>query len=258
MERPLVSIITPSYNSEKYIAETILSVQGQTYLQWELIIVDDGSVDQTEQIVLGFVKNDPRINFVRLLNNSGAGVARNHGLGLATGRFISFLDSDDLWRPLKLERQVNFLLSSHSPFTFCYYDCINEQGKPVGKRITAPRELSYRQLFYCNYVGNLTGIYDADYFGKIPISSQRKRQDWIVWLTILKKVKKAQPVQESLALYRTRENSISSFKWSLLGHNYSIYRSYHKMNVVFSLAAMVGFLFTQLLIKPWYVERLKA
>jgi len=258
MERPLVSIITPAYNSQQFIAETILSVQNQSYSNWEMIIVDDCSSDATEQIVLGFSMADPRIKLHKLQRNSGAGVARDLGITVAEGRFIAFLDSDDLWKPLKLERQVNFLLANHLPFTFCYYDCINEQGMALGKRITAPKELSYRQLFFCNFVGNLTGIYDVDYFGKIPVSSNRKRQDWIVWLTILKKVKTAQPVQESLALYRIRENSISSSKWSLLSHNYSVYRSYHKLNVLLSLIAMIGFLFTQLLIKPRYVETLKA
>jgi teichuronic acid biosynthesis glycosyltransferase TuaG len=112
-------------------------------------------------------------------------------------------------------------------------------------------------LFLCNYVGNLTGIYDVNHFGKIAISSIRKRQDWMVWLTILKKIKTAYPVTESLAFYRIRQNSISSSKTALLKHNYSVYRKFHQLNILTSLICMIGFLFTQLIIKPTYIKRIK-
>lgn len=141
-------------------------------------------------------------------------------------------------------------------FTFSFYDFIDEVGYSLNKRVEAPKNLSYLQLFLCNYVGNLTGIYEKDYFGKIAISSTRKRQDWMVWLTILKKVKKAKPVPESLALYRIRDNSLSASKIDLLKHNFSVYRSFHGFSYVSSLFIMVGFLFTQLLIKPRYVKKI--
>jgi glycosyltransferase involved in cell wall biosynthesis len=253
----LVSIITPTFNSEKFIAETILSVQKQTYANWEMILVDDCSTDKTKEIISHFIKDDARIKFIKLQKNSGAGVARNLAVQMAKGRFIAFLDSDDLWKPLKLEKQVAFLLSNNFPFTFSFYDCINEEGKYLNKRIESPQKLSYTQLFFCNFVGNLTGIYDVDCFGKIPISNLRKRQDWMVWLTILKKIKTAKPVAESLALYRVRQDSISSSKWSLLKHNYSVYRQFHKFNIVLSLCCMMVFLFTQLIIKPRYIKKIK-
>lgn len=255
METALISIITPSFNSDKFIAETIQSVQNQTYQNWEMIIADDCSTDTTVSIIKQFVKNDNRIRFFQLGKNSGAGIARELALSKAKGDYISFLDADDLWKPLKLEKQLQFLKDNKIHFTFSFYDCIDEEGNSLNKRVEAPKILSYRQLFFCNYVGNLTGIYEVNYFGKIAISSTRKRQDWIVWLTILKKIKKAKPVPESLAFYRIRDNSLSASKVDLLKHNFAVYRMFHGFNYVSSMFIMIGFLFTQLLIKPRYIKK---
>ena len=254
MENPLVSIITPTFNSEKFIEKTIQSVQNQTYINWEMILVDDCSCDKTVLIITNFAAFDSRIQFFQLEKNSGTGVARNYALAKAKGNYIAFLDSDDLWKSEKLEKQINFLLKNKLPFTFSFYECIDEAGKLLNKRVEAPTNLSYRQLFFCNYIGNLTGIYDANYFGKITISSIRKRQDWMLWLTILKKTKKAQAIAESLAYYRIRENSISASKSDLLKHNFAVYRTFHGFNLVGAIACMIGFLFTQLLIKPRYIK----
>lgn len=256
MENILVSIIIPTFNSEKFIAETIQSIQTQTLTNWEVIIVDDGSSDKTVSVIFEIAQLDKRIQFFQIEKNSGAGIARNLALNQAKGRYIAFLDSDDLWKPTKLEKQINFMSKNDLPFTFSFYDCIDEEGKPLKKRVESPRKLSYKQLFYCNYVGNLTGIYDVDYFGKIPISPIRKRQDWTLWLTILKKIKTAQPIPESLAFYRVRQNSISASKFDLLKHNFNVYRTFHGFNLLVSLVCMIGFLFTQLIIKPTYIKRL--
>ena len=256
MEKSLVSVITPSFNSEKFIVETIQSVQNQTHQNWEMIIVDDCSKDQTVSIIEQFVSNDNRIRSFRLDKNSGAGIARETALSKAQGDYIAFLDADDLWKPLKLERQLQFLKENNAPFTFSFYDCIDEVGNQLNKRVEAPVNLSYRQLFFCNYVGNLTGIYETNYFGKIAISSNRKRQDWMMWLTILKKIKEAKPVPESLAIYRIRDNSLSASKVDLLKHNFAVYRSFHGFNYVSSLFIMIGFLFTQLVIKPHYIKKI--
>ena len=256
MENILVSIIIPTFNSEKFIAETIQSIQAQTFTNWELIIVDDGSSDKTVSIISKIAQSDERIQFFQFEENSGAGIARNLALSKANGRYIAFLDSDDLWKPSKLEKQIKFMTKNDLPFTFSFYDCIDEEGKLLNKRVESPRKLSYKQLFYCNYIGNLTGIYDVDYFEKIPISPIRKRQDWILWLTILKKIKTAQPTPESLAFYRVRQNSISASKFDLLKHNFNVYRTFHGFNLVVSLVCMIGFLFTQLIIKPTHIKRL--
>jgi hypothetical protein len=118
-------------------------------------------------------------------------------------------------------------------------------------------KLNYWQLFFCNYIGNLTGIYDTQFFGKIPISSIRKRQDWMVWLTVLKKLRNAQVIPESLAFYRVRRDSISSSKWRLIQHNFAVYRQFHKLNVFVSLCCLAVFLFTQLIVKPSYIKKQK-
>lgn len=251
MESALVSVIIPTFNSEKYISDTIISVQNQTYQNWEMLLVDDGSTDETKTIIITFL-TDKRVQFYPLEKNSGTGVARNFALAKANGKYISFLDADDLWKPEKLEKQIAFMQTNELPFTFSFYDCIDEQGNSLNKRVEAPRNLSYRQLFFCNYVGNLTGIYDVDYFGKISISSIRKRQDWMHWLTILKKIKTAKPVPESLAFYRIRENSLSTSKIALIQYNFAVYRQFHGFNLVVSSLCMIGFLFTQLVIKQRY------
>lgn len=258
METPLVSIITPAFDSEKFISETILSVQNQTYKNWEMIIVDDCSSDKTVSIVSDFAKSDIRIQFFQFQKNSGTGIARNYALSKAKGDYVSFLDSDDLWKPEKLEKQIDFLLKNKLAFTFSFYECIDEAGKSLNNKVEAPINLSYKQLFFCNYIGNLTGIYDVNYFGKIAISPTRKRQDWMLWLTILKKIKIAHAIPKSLAYYRIRENSISASKVDLLKHNFAVYRTFHRFNFVVALVCMIGFLFTQIIIKPRYIKRIIA
>ena len=254
MEKPLVSIITPAFNSEKFIAETIRSVLNQTYENWEMIVVDDCSTDNTIAVINEFIHLDSRIQLFQLDKNSGTGIARNTALCKAKGRYVAFLDADDLWKPIKLEKQMDFLKANNLPFTFSFYECIDEEGDSLNKTVEAPINLSYRQLFFCNYVGNLTGIYDVNFFGKIAISPLRKRQDWTHWLTILKKITNAQAVPESLAFYRIRQNSISASKFDLIKHNFAVYRNFHGYNLGVSLLCMVGFLFTQLLIKPGYIK----
>ena len=152
--------------------------------------------------------------------------------------------------------EYSLLLQERQAFSFSYYECIDENGNPLNKLIQAPDELTYKKLFWSNLVGNLTGIYDSQILGKIEISSIRKRQDWMVWLTILKQIKKAKPVPESLAYYRVRENSISSSKWTLIKHNYKVYKDFHHQNFLLASFCMVGFLFTHFFSKPKYVKRL--
>jgi glycosyltransferase involved in cell wall biosynthesis len=251
----LVSILTPTYNTEKFIRATIESVQNQTYQNWEMILVDDASTDETVKIISDFVEKDNRIKLFKLTKNSGNGFARNVALEKASGKYIAFLDADDLWFPNKLEKQLQFLKANNLPFTFSFYDCIDEEGNNLNRRVEAPLNLTYNQLFFCNYVGNLTAIYDADFFGKIVIEATQKRQDWRLWLTILKQIKETKPVPESLAFYRIRKDSISSSKFKLIKHNFDIYRDFHGFNFVSSVLLMIRFLFTQLVIKPRYIKK---
>ena len=252
----LTSILIPTYNCEKFIGETLQSVLNQSYSNWEIILVDDASTDNTVAVIKEFAQDDSRIKLTQLENNSGNGFARNVALQKASGRYIAFLDADDLWAPLKLEKQISFLQRHKLPFTFSFYDCIDEEGNNLNKRVEAPLNLSYNQLFYCNYVGNLTAIYDVAFFGKIKTEATQKRQDWRLWLTILKQIKTTKPIPESLAFYRIRKNSISSSKFKLIKHNFSVYREFHGYNFVFSILLMTRFLFTQLVVKPSYIKKL--
>lgn len=252
----LVSILTPTYNTEKFIRSTIESAQNQTYTNWEMILVDDASTDNTITIIEEFVKKDSRIKLFKLPQNRGNGFARNAALEKATGKYIAYLDADDLWFPEKLEKQIQFLKANNLHFTFSFYDSINEEGNDLNRRVESPNPLTYKQLFFCNYVGNLTAIYDADYFGKIILETSQKRQDWRIWLTILKQIKIAKPVPESLAFYRIRKDSVSSSKFKLIKHNFGVYREFHGYNLVFSVLLMMRFLFTQLIIKPKYIKKI--
>ena len=252
----LVSIITPTYNSEEYIFATIQSVQNQTYTNWELLIIDDCSTDKTIEIIFNLIKLDSRIKLVALTENKGTGIARNTGVSNSKGSYISFLDSDDLWKPNKLEKQLSFMKENHLPFTFSFYECIDEEGINLKIRKEAPSLITYEKLFFCNYIGNSTAIYDARILGRVPIDKIRKRQDWMLWLTILKKIKIVKPVPEVLAYYRVRKNSISSSKIELLKFNFNVYNKFHKMNFFTSLRCVIIFIFTQFVIKPSYTKKL--
>jgi hypothetical protein len=157
--------------------------------------------------------------------------------------------------PNKLESQLNFMKKNNLPFTFSFYECIDEEGLNMSIRKEAPKFTTYRKLFFCNYIGNSTAIYNAEILGKIPIYKIRKRQDWMLWLTILKKIKVAQPIPEVLAYYRVRKNSISASKIELLKFNFNVYHHFHKMNYFVSLGCILLFIFTQLIIKPSYSKK---
>ena len=252
----LVSIIIPTYNTEKFIGDTLQSVQNQTYKNWEMILVDDASTDKTVSVIEEFAKKDSRIKLFKLEKNSGNGFARNIAVEKSIGKYIAYLDADDLWFSNKLEKQIGFLKANNLHFTFSFYDCIDEEGNSLNRRVEAPINLTYDELFFCNYVGNLTAIYDADYFGKIILEATQKRQDWRLWLTILKQIQVTKPVPEPLAFYRIRKDSISSSKFKLIKHNFGVYREFHGFNFVFSVLLMSRFLFTQLIIKPRYIKKI--
>ena len=248
----LVSIITPCFNSENYISQAIQSVLNQTHQNWELLLVDDCSSDETFSIISNFASQDSRIKAFKLDKNSGAGVARNFAIQQASGNFIAFLDADDLWKSEKLEKQLHFMQTQNIPFTFSFYETIDEKGNLRNETITTPSEIVYEQLYFCNWIGNLTGIYSVDFFGKIPISAIKKRQDWMMWLEIVKQIKTAVPVAESLAFYRVREDSISASKWKLIKYNFKVYRDFHQRNFFMASLDTMRFLYVQLVIKPQY------
>jgi teichuronic acid biosynthesis glycosyltransferase TuaG len=251
----LVSIITPCFNSGNYISQAIQSVINQTHSNWELLLVDDCSSDETFAILSKFASQDTRIKAFKLDKNAGAGVARDYAIQQASGNFIAFLDADDLWKPEKLEKQLRFMQTQNIPFTFSFYETIDEAGNLRNESITTPLKITYNQLYYCNWIGNLTGIYSVDFFGKIPISSIKKRQDWMLWLQIVKEIKTAIPVPESLAYYRVREDSISASKWKLIKYNFKVYKDFHQRNFLSACLDTLQFLYVQLVIKPKYKKK---
>lgn len=250
----LVSIITPSYNAEKYIAETIKSVQNQTYTLWELLITDDDSIDNTCAIVEKFIVKDSRIKLFKLSENSGPATARNHSISKAKGQYIAFLDADDIWLPKKLELQLEKIQKYKASVCFSSYSLIDEQGKDLETTINAISKLNYNKLLKNNYIGNLTGLYDATALGKIYNPNLKKRQDWCVWLEALKRsAKPAIGIQQPLAKYRIRQNSVSSNKFNLLKYNFKVYHKFLKFNFLKSMFYLILFLWEYFFIRPKYI-----
>lgn len=238
----LVSIITPTYNSEKYISQTIESIINQTHTNWELIITDDCSTDSTIKIIESFAKKDNRIRINKLESNSGAGIARNNSIAQAKGRFIAFCDSDDIWLPEKLERQLIFLTKNNLSFTYSGFDIIDERGKVISKH-KPPRRLTFKDLLLSNEIGCLTAIYDTSLLGKMYMSEMRNRQDWVLWLNILKQINTAEGLTNSLALYRIRKGSISRSKIDMLKFHWKVYSKEMNFNTIESVRLLSKYIF---------------
>ncbi|WP_290700118.1 glycosyltransferase family 2 protein [Lacinutrix sp.] len=248
--KALVSIITPLYNSEAFITETIKSVINQTHTNWEIILIDDCSTDNTINSVNNFISNNSNIKLLKNETNQGAAVSRNKGILAAKGDYIAFLDADDLWKPEKLEKQLAFMQNQNCEVCFSSYEQIDEAGKPLNKLVKALPVLTYKKYLKSNYIGNLTGIYNAKTLGKITSPNLRKRQDWLLWLNAIKASgKPAQSIQESLAFYRVRENSMSANKVELLKHNYWVYKKGLEFSTVKSLCYMLTFLWEHFFVK---------
>ena len=196
--KELVSIITPCHNSGKFIAQTIDSVLAQSYVNWEMIIVDDNSQDQSIKIIKGFILKEDRIKLIQFGKNQGAAVARNKGIELAKGRFIAFLDSDDLWLPNKLEKQVQFMKDNSVSFSFSAYQLTDISNNLKGT-FEVPFKQSYQDILKTCSIGCLTAMYDTVTFGKVYMPLIKRRQDFGLWLRLLKKVKYAYGINESLA-----------------------------------------------------------
>lgn len=245
-----MSIITPMYNSEDFISETIGSIINQTYSNWELILIDDFSRDRTLQTIKPFLKEYSNIRLIQNDANLGAALSRNKGIFEAKGQYITFLDADDLWKPHKLETQLAFMENENCDMSFSSYDLINENGEPLNKRINALQTLSYNKLLKSNYIGNLTGMYNAKVLGKITSPNLKKRQDWLIWLAAIKKSRKpAYGIQKSLAYYRVRKDSMSSNKLNLLKYNYWVYKKGLGFSSLKSMYFMIVFLTEHFFVK---------
>lgn len=227
-----ISIITPSYNSEKFISATIDSVLAQTYKNWEMIIVDDLSPDDSNEIIEEYCKKDERIRLIKLEKNSGPAVARNKAIEEAKGRYIAFLDADDLWKPQKLEKQIKFMQEKNCALSYSAYETMTEDGILENKFVNPPLKISYEDLLKSNHIGCLTAVYDTQKIGKVFMPLIKKRQDYGLWLKILKKTDFAYSLDESLAIYRIMSNSVSSNKFKLLKYHYKLFTEFENINTI--------------------------
>ena len=233
---PLVSVITPAFNAEKTIGKTIESVLKQSYKNLEMIIVDDISNDKTIEIVRRYQKKDSRIKLFILDKKGGASGARNLAIKEAKGKYIAFLDCDDLWKKDKLKKQINFMEKNNIYFSYTDYSYIDEFDNDMKKYRKCPKKMSYFRMLIGDSVGCLTVIYNREEVGLIQIPSLKKRNDYAIWCAVLKKVKVGYKYDEILSLYRKSSSSLSSGKKvRLLKYHYQMHRKANNLNVTSSL-----------------------
>lgn len=241
--QPLVSVIMPCYNMEKFIAYTIESVQRQTYPHWELLIVDDASTDKTAEIVKSHQNQDSRIHFTMKPKHSGIADTRNQCLNMANGRYLAFLDSDDLWHPEKLEQQLQFMTAKNIGFSYSSYDCVDETGNPLGKTIKAAGVLNYEAYLRNTIIGCSTVMLDKTIVGEVVVPNFRTSEDTATWLNILKKGFLAYAIEQPLTSYRIRQHSASSNKLNASSDLWRVYRQNEKLPLFKALAFFGSYAF---------------
>lgn len=253
----LISIVTPTWNCGKFISETIDSVLAQTYSNWEMLIVDDCSTDNTKEIVEQYQQKDSRIKYYCLEKNSGAAVARNTALKMAKGRWIAFLDSDDLWKPEKLEHQLRFMIENGYSFSYHNYTEIDEESKPLGVFVSGKRKVSKFDMFSCCWPGCLSVMYDVDVIGLIQVKNVKKNNDTAMWLKAIKKAP-CYLLDEDLALYRRRANSITPkpLRQRIWAH-YPLFRVAEGMNPISATLWTLMNVFGNGVKKLFYVKNLQ-
>lgn len=257
MPKELVSIITPTYNCARFIEETIRSVQAQTYTNWEMIISDDCSTDNTREVLAPYLESDSRIKYICNEKNSGAAVTRNNALRVARGRWIAFLDSDDLWLPEKLQRQIEFMTRKGCHFSYTKYSEIDEQSNDRGVVVSGPRHVSKCGMFAYCWPGCLTVMYDAEIVGLVQIADIKKNNDYAMWLRAINKAD-CYLVDEVLAKYRRgRQGSISTHGYSeLVKWHYRLFRDAEKCSPIISAFYTMGNLFWGVVKKVKYIKHL--
>ncbi|MGB3590242.1 MAG: glycosyltransferase family 2 protein [Nonlabens sp.] len=255
----LVSIIIPTFNSAPVLGEALDSVVNQTYRPLEIITIDDCSGDDSYAFAKAYSQkhSSSEITFITLKNeiNSGAGVTRNHGIKKSSGRYISFLDADDLWKPEKLALQIEVMSSQNAAVAYGAYEIFSDNPARPHHLQNVPTMVDFPKMLKANYVGMLTGIYDVSQLGKVYMPTIRKRQDWAMWLSITKTAGKAIGVQTVIASYR-KGDGLSSNKLDLIKYNYMIYREYLGYTAMKSYLLMGRFLYEQFVVKKSYLEEL--
>lgn len=229
----LVSVIMPTYNCEKYISESIQSVIAQTITDWEIQIVDDCSTDNTAAVVKKYQEKYPNIHYTRLETNGGPAIARTEAMKLATGKYIAFLDSDDLWTPDKLEKQIKFMQKTDAAFSATGYDQIDEEGNSHHTALIPPAHCDYKKMLrLSNPIGNTTVMYDQEALGKYEVPPIKKRNDFALWLRILRNTPECVGMPDILAHYRIRRNSVSSDKLAQAKFHWQLYHEIEGIGVI--------------------------
>lgn len=229
----LVSIIMPVYNCAMFISEAVDSVLGQTIKDWELEIVDDCSTDNTYEVLCPYLDRHPNIHYSCLEKNSGPAAARTEAIRRASGRYIAFIDSDDIWHPQKLEKQIKFMQENGTNFSCTAYSQIDENGGPLGYICYPPEKTDYKKMLrLSNPIGNTTVIYDQQELGKYEVPPIKKRNDFALWLKILKDTRECAGIQEILAYYRIRPNSVSSNKLGQAKYHWQLYHDIEQLGFI--------------------------
>lgn len=238
-----VSIITPVYNCEKYLKDTIENVMKQTYTNWEMILVDDCSTDKSEEVISKYTKIDKRVKYYKLKENSGAAIARNYALEKAEGRFIAYLDADDAWKVDKLEKQIKFMLDNNYAFTCTSYEKIDEEGNSKNKIVRIPEKVDYK-FFLRNTIIQTVGVMvDTKITGKevLQMPNIRRRQDAATWCQLLKNNYNCYGMNEALSYYRVVSNSLSSNKLKAVKGTWYLYRKIEKLSLFKSCFCFIGY-----------------
>lgn len=241
-ENTTVSIITPVYNAEKYISKCIESVLNQTHQNWEMLLVDDCSPDNSADIILNYAKKDDRIKYHKLTVNSGAGVARNKAIEIAKGRYLAFLDSDDFWHTLKLEKQLAFIKNKNAAAVYSQYYIYDQNTGGPTYVVKSPRQVDFNTMQKNDYIGFLTFLMDTKITGKPLMPTIRRRQDWAYKLIVFRPGHSALGIQEPLAYYRVGNESLSSNKLKLVKYNFGVFRNVLKYSWPKSFVKMMIFL----------------
>lgn len=230
----LISIITPTYNSARFIEKTISSVIAQTYKNWEMIIFDDGSIDNSVSIIEKYIKKDSRIKLYQSKTNKGATYSRNEAVKVATGKFIAFLDSDDLWMETKLKQQLTFMENNNYDFSYTQYCIIDENGSNVNRWLPKTKKVNYKCMLKTCSIGCLTVMLKKESFPDLKFPNSKFSQDYALWLKLLKDVEFAYCLNEKLGKYRIVSNSLSRDKIRKLKSQWDVYRNIEQLNFLFS------------------------
>ena len=251
----LVSIITPSWNCAQFITEAIRSVQSQTYTDWELLFQDDCSTDNTAELVAQFAEKDSRIKYECNPKNSGAAITRNNALRRAKGKWIAFLDSDDLWASTKLEKQLKFMVDNNYAFSYHEYTEMTEDGNDMGVYVSGIKKVNAFNMYACCWPGCLSVMYDREKIGLIQINNVRKNNDTAIWLKVVKK-SPCYLLKEPLARYRRRKGSVTppNVIQRILAH-YPLFRVAEEMNPVLAIFWTLMNVFGNAFKKIFYVKK---